>query len=426
MKKKTKIVATLGPATNTPYMLERLIRAGMDMARMNLSHGTLANHSRLIETIRNLNRQLGSNVSILIDLPGAKYRIGTITGGQAILKKGALITLTTENIVGDNHILPVNLPNLPRDAKPGDTVLLADGALQLRVEETTASEVKCRVVTGGVIETGKGVVIPGRHISEPYITISMRKDILFAAQQHPDYLALSFVSSAEDVRAVKEILQEANVTIPCISKIEREEAFRAFDKILAVSDAVMVARGDLGVEIPLEKVPIIQKEIIRKCNRAGKPVITATEMLESMITSARPTRAETTDVANAIFDGTDAVMLSGETAIGKFPVLTVKMMSKIAVEAEKTLPYEKMLIDRGNWIEPETGELISYNACLTARRLKAVAIVAYTQSGSTPPSIPVQAGCTGTGANTERRSIRPTGAKLGSNTGKTSDALFCG
>ncbi len=225
--------------------------------------------------------------------------------------------------------------------------------------------------------------MPGRHVSAPFITAAMKQDILFAIKQRPDYLALSFVSDAEDIHKVKKLLQENGADIPVVSKIERVEAVKNLDSILAVSDAIMVARGDLGVEMPLEKVPLVQKEIIRKCNRAGKPVITATEMLESMVNSNRPTRAETTDVANAIFDGTDAVMLSAETAIGKYPLAAVAMMARIAREAEKKLPYEQMLTERGSWIEPETDELISYNACHTARRLKAAAIVAYTQSGST-------------------------------------------
>jgi pyruvate kinase len=270
--------------------------------------------------------------------------------------------------------------------------------MSLKVVTSSGTEIKCRVMVGGLLETGKGVVIPKRHISAPFITESMQQDILFAVKQRPDYLALSFVSDAEDIDNVKALLRENNVDIPIVSKIEREEAVRNFDRILAASDAIMVARGDLGVEIPLEKVPMVQKEVIRKCNRAGKPVITATEMLESMVNSTRPTRAETTDVANAIFDGTDAVMLSAETAIGKHPVAAVTMMAKIALEAEKNLPYEQMLTERGNWIEPETDELISYNACHTARRLKAAAIVAYTQSGSTArrvsrfrPQVPILA-----------------------------------
>jgi len=397
-QRRTKIVATLGPATSSPRMIERLIRAGMDIARLNLSHGTLDEHARLIRIVRDLNQRMNKNISILADLPGPKYRIGIINGGKATLKNGGVVTLTTNQIEGDSQILPVNLLNFPKDIKTGDEILLADGALELKVTKIFDSQIVCRILVGGVIETGKGIVIPRRHISEPYLTPSMREDILFAANQHADFIALSFVSSVEDIENVKSILRKENPNIPLIAKIERVEAIRNFEYIMDLSDGVMIARGDLGVEIPLEKVPIVQKDLIHKFNLAGKPVITATEMLESMIDSERPTRAETTDVANAIFDGTDAIMLSGETAVGQYPVQTVQMMVKIAREAEKVLPYEQILNERGGWIEPETDELISYNACHTAHRLKAAAIVAYTQTGSTArrvsrfrPSVPILA-----------------------------------
>jgi pyruvate kinase len=397
-QRRTKIVATLGPATSSPKIIERLIRSGVDIVRMNLSHGSLEGHAKVIKIVRDLNRRMNKNVGILIDLPGPKYRIGKIREGKANLKNGDVITLTTKQIEGDSQILPVNLLNFPMDIKTGDKILLADGAIILRVLKIFDGKIVCRILTGGIIETRKGIVIPRRHISEPYITPSMREDILFAANQHADYIALSFVSSVDDVKNVKIILQKENPHIPLIAKIERVEAVRNFNNILDLSDGIMIARGDLGVEIPLEKVPIVQKDLIHRCNLAGKPVITATEMLESMINAARPTRAETTDVANAIFDGTDAVMLSGETAIGKYPVQTVKMMAKIAIEAEKIMPYEQILNERGSWIEPETDELISYSACHIAYRLKAAAIVAYTQTGSTArrvsrfrPSVPILA-----------------------------------
>ena len=397
-QRRTKIVATLGPATRSPKMIERLIRSGVDIVRMNLSHGSLEGHAELIRIVRELNQQMNKNIGILVDLPGPKYRIGKIKDGKATLKNGEVVSLTTKQIEGDSQILPVNLLNFPMDIKIGDEILLADGVLILRVLKISDSRIVCRILTGGIIETGKGIVIPRRHISEPYLTPSMREDILFAANQRADFIALSFVSSAEDVENVKNILRKGNPNIPLIAKIERVEAVRNFKNIVDLSDGIMIARGDLGVEIPLEKVPIVQKDLIHRCNLAGKPVITATEMLESMINTARPTRAEATDVANAIFDGTDAVMLSGETAIGKYPVQTVKMMAKIACETEKIMPYEQILNERGSWIEPETDELISYSACHIAYRLKAAAIVAYTQTGSTArrvsrfrPSVPILA-----------------------------------
>jgi pyruvate kinase len=258
--------------------------------------------------------------------------------------------------------------------------------------------VSARVTVGGLLKQGKGLVVPGRGISVPFISDKLRKDIDFSVGQRPDFLALSFVTDAENITDVRSILRYKGVEIPLIAKIERGEAVDNFGSILAASDGIMVARGDLGVELPLERVPLIQKELIARCNRAGKPVITATEMLESMISSLRPTRAETTDVANAIFDGTDAIMLSAETSIGRYPVQAVRMMSSIARAAEKELPYERSLAERRSWLERETDELISYSACQVANSLGAAAIVALTQSGSTAirvskyrPSVPILA-----------------------------------
>ncbi|MFC1967078.1 pyruvate kinase [Chloroflexota bacterium] len=382
-KRRTKIVCTIGPATGSASLIERLIRGGMNVARLNLSHGTPELHARYVQTVRRVSKRLKTPVAILIDLPGPKYRTGRLKDGQAILKKGARLTLTTEDIEGDASLVPVNLPGLPRDVKKGDNVLIDDGAMQLRVTSKSGGEVKCRVTVGGVLTEKRGLVVPGMRTSGPFITEPQREQILFSSRQQPDYLAISFVSSAEDVVSVKDILRENNTDIPVIAKIERVQAVRNFDAILAASDGIMVARGDLGVDIPLEKVPLLQKEFIRKCNRAGKPVITATQMLESMIKATRPTRAEVTDVANAIFDGSDATMLSGETSVGKHPVTAVKTMARIAHETEKKLPYDRWLAERGDWLERQTDELISYNSCHTADRLGARAIVAFTQSGGT-------------------------------------------
>ncbi|MBI4286445.1 MAG: pyruvate kinase [Chloroflexi bacterium] len=381
--RRTKIVATIGPATSSAASIGKLVRAGVDVVRLNLSHGTFAHHKSYVETIRTLSERLGINVAILMDLPGPKYRIGALKGGQVLLKKGSTVTLTTRPVEGTASLLPVNLPNLAQAVRTGDTLFLADGALQIRVESVGGDEVTCRVLIGGVLTPGRGLAVPGNRGFGPFLTDVLRENLLFAIQQQPDFLALSFVGNAEDVLSVKAILKEEKSDIPVIAKIERGDAVANFDRILAASDGVMVARGDLGVEIPLERVPLVQKEIIRKCNRAGKPVITATEMLESMVHSPRPTRAEATDVANAIFDGTDATMLSAETAIGQFPVQAVRMMARIAREAERRLPYEEMLTDRGKWHERQTDELISYNACYTAHSLGARAIVAFTESGST-------------------------------------------
>lgn len=383
MRKRTRIVCTLGPATASASVMGKLLRHGMNVARLNLAHGTREGHALAVRNVRSMARRLGMDIAVMMDLPGPKYRIGRLEGGSVTLHRGDRVTLTVKDIVGDETLLPVNLPGLPHDVRVGHTVLLDDGALRLKVLQKSADEVRCRVVVGGVLTGGRGLVVPGMPASGPFVTPALREQIAFCVQQQPAYLALSFVSSAADVTAVRDLLLEQGSSIPLVAKIERVQAVRVFDSILKVSDGIMVARGDLGVDIPLEKVPLVQKEIIGKCNAAGKPVITATQMLESMVNAARPTRAEVTDVANAIFDGTDAVMLSAETSIGRYPLAALKMMSRIAVETEKKLPFELMLAERSSWIERQTDELISYNACYTAAALGAKAIVAYTMSGST-------------------------------------------
>jgi pyruvate kinase len=381
--RRTKLVCTIGPATRSAAAIRALIRAGMNVARLNLSHGSLEEHSRYIQLIRQTGRSLGIEVAVLIDLPGPKYRTGKLKGGQAILKKGATVAFTSRQIEGDASLVAVNLPELYQDIKKGDTVLLDDGAMRLRVSGKEDGEVKCRVIVGGTLTENRGLVVPGMRHSGPYLIDALKEDLKFAIGQRPDYLALSFVSGREDIESVKGILREHNADIPIITKIERRQAVTDFDNILLASDGIMVARGDLGVDIPVEKVPVVQKEIIWKCNRAGKPVITATQMLESMVKAALPTRAEVTDVANAIFDGSDATMLSAETSIGDYPLESVKMMVKIARQAERRLPYEKLLRERSEWMERKTDELISYDACLTAQQLGAAVIVAFTQSGHT-------------------------------------------
>ncbi|MDY6843344.1 MAG: pyruvate kinase [Thermodesulfobacteriota bacterium] len=382
-KRRTKIVCTIGPATESTAMIERLIKAGMNVARLNLSHGEHQKHAQSIKIIRNISQRFGISVAILIDLPGPKYRTGKIKGGQVELRKGTNVVLTTRMIEGDATAVSVNIPNLPHDVKVGNTVLVDDGAIQLRVLKKEASEVICRVIIGGVLTEGRGLVVPGMHTSGPYITDTLKKHILFAITHNPDFIALSFVNNDNEITEVRKILVEHKASIPIIAKIERGEAVKKFDRIVTVSDGIMVARGDLGVDIPLEKVPLIQKELIKKCNQVNKPVITATQMLESMVTAARPTRAEVTDVANAVFDGSDATMLSAETSVGKYPVQAVAFMDKIIQETENKLAYGQLLAERGKWLEQTTEELISYSACHTAQSLGARAIVALTQSGST-------------------------------------------
>jgi pyruvate kinase len=398
LSRRTKIVCTIGPASSASSVIERLIQAGMNVARLNLSHGTPHEHAQVIATVRQVARRLAVPVAVLMDLPGPKYRTGPLQGGSVVLEEGGRIVLTTRPIIGDEHAVPVNLPTLPRDAKVGDRVLLDDGALQLQVEHVNGTDVVCRIIVGGTLTPGRGVVIPGMHTSGPFLTPQLSDYLDFTIAQEPEYLALSFVSQAQDVEQVRAHLHQRGAAIPIIAKIERGEAVKHLDAILRASDGVMVARGDLGVDIPLEQLPMVQKEIIRRSNALDKPVITATQMLESMVTAALPTRAEVTDVANAIFDGTDAVMLSAETSIGKHPVQAVTMMAKIASTTDGQLPHEQMLGERGAALGPQIDAAISYDACRTAFQLGAKAIVAFTHSGSTArrvskcrPSAPILA-----------------------------------
>jgi pyruvate kinase len=381
--RRTKIVCTIGPATSASAVVERLVRAGMNVARLNLSHGTPHEHAQVVATVRRVAQRLVMPVAVLIDLPGPKYRTGALKGGAVVLNKGARLVLTTRPGEGDAQKVPVNLPTLPRDVRVGDSVLLDDGAMQLKVERASRTEVVCRVIVGGTLTPGRAVVVPGMRTSGPFLTPQLREHLEFAIAQQPDYLALSFVSRAQDIEQVRALLQQRGADLPIIAKIERGHAISHLEEILQVSDGIMVARGDLGVDIPLEQLPMVQKDIIRRCNRLDKPVITATQMLESMVTAARPTRAEVTDVANAIFDGTDAVMLSAETSIGRHPVRAVAMMAKIASTTDGQLPHEQMLQERGRTLGPQIDAAISYDACRTAHHLGAKAIVAFTQSGST-------------------------------------------
>jgi len=334
--RKTKIVCTLGPATTDEPTLRRLVAAGMDVARINLSHGTHDEHRCRIKAVRAAAASEGKVVAVLGDLGGPKIRLGEVAG-QAELRAGERFVLTTRPVPGSSGAVSVNYPGLPSEVKPGETILLADGALELRVLDRTKTDVICEVVVGGVISSRKGVNLPATRLKISAVTEKDREDIAFAVREKLDYLAVSFVRRAQDVKDARAALEGHAASIPIISKIEKPEALSALVNIIDVSDGIMVARGDLGVEIPLERVPVVQKEIIRKTRMLGKPVITATQMLRSMTESPKPTRAETTDVANAIIDGTDAVMLSEETAVGKYPVEAVRTMHKIALEAETAM-----------------------------------------------------------------------------------------
>ena len=394
--RRTKIVCTLGPASSSPEVIQQLIEAGMNVARLNFSHGTQEEHARAMARIRENSDRMRRPVAILQDLQGLKIRLGTFPQGRARLESGAEFLITTREVEGTASLASTTYDRLPRDVKPGDRILIADGLVELQVLGTDADTVRCRVVVGGEIGDHKGMNLPGAAISASAMTAKDQDDLQFGIRQGVDYVAVSFVRGPSDVLEVKELINEAGKNVPVIAKLEKPEAIQRLDDILRVSDGVMVARGDLGVELPLEEVPLIQKEVIRRARDRAVPVITATQMLESMVEHPRPTRAEASDVANAIFDGTDAVMLSEETARGKYPVEAVRVMSRIAVQAEQGLPPLAMP-ERGSRA-PAFPDVISDAACRAAREVHARAIVAFTQSGFTArllskyrPDVPILA-----------------------------------
>ncbi|MBM3304926.1 MAG: pyruvate kinase [Candidatus Aminicenantes bacterium] len=396
---KTKIVCTVGPASRPPEILERLVRAGMDVARLNFSHGTQAEHGRTIAALRKIARGLGRPVAILQDLAGPKIRIGPIRDGPVILEPGAAFTLTARKVLGDARTVSINYPAMVADVRKGDTLLLSDGSLELEVVAADGRDIRCRVVIGGPLNSFKGINLPARTLRTPSLTAKDRDDLRFGLRNDVDYVAMSFVRSAGDIATVRRHMKRCGASAPVIAKIEKHEALDAMDAIVEAADGLMVARGDLGVETPLEKIPRVQKDLIRRSREAGKPVITATQMLRSMVDSPRPTRAEVTDVANAILDGTDAVMLSEETAVGKYPVESVAMMVRIAREAER-IP-STCDGPRPEGLEPVPGSLPGAVACAAARLaadVGAAAIVTFTRSGSTArlvsrcrPEVPILA-----------------------------------
>jgi pyruvate kinase len=379
--RKTKIIATLGPASSSAEQIRRLMDAGVDIFRLNFSHGANVEKGAVIDCIRQLSSRQEKAVAILADLQGPKIRTGRMENGAIPLRKGDTIDITTDEILGRPGLISTIYKALPSDVRPGSRILLDDGLIELKVQSVDGRVVHCTVVAGGVLKDLKGINLPGVDVSSPCLTEKDRRDLEFCLEKRVDFIALSFVRKSSDVEELKRIIYEHGQTTPVVAKIEKPEALRNFSAILKVADAVMVARGDLGVEIDAEKVPLLQKKIIRECNEAGKPVITATQMLESMILNPRPTRAETSDVANAILDGTDAVMLSGETASGAHPVEAVRTMAKIARDVERSelwrLPSGP--IAHSNNIAAAVAEA----ACHAAMSVKAKAIVAFSQSGST-------------------------------------------
>lgn len=395
----TKIVATVGPASSGESELHALMIAGADVFRLNFSHGELEEKAVLIERIRKLSRARQRAVAILGDLQGPKIRVGRLEGGSLQLFQGEEVWITSEELIGRENLIPTGYKELPNDVCPGDRILLDDGLLELRVEQVTPPRVGCRVVVGGLLKDRKGINLPGVAVSAPALTDKDRLDLDFCIEHGVDFVAL-FVRHARDIEELKELLRQRRSELGVIAKIEKPEAVENFDAILAVSDGIMVARGDLGVEINPEKVPLIQKQIIRKCNQAGKPVITATQMLESMVTNPRPTRAETSDVANAILDGTDAVMLSAETAAGKYPVEAVALMERVALDVESDPALREKVFTALPEIEGwrSLPEAISQAACRVAENLGAAAVLAFTQTGKTAalaskyrPRVPIYA-----------------------------------
>jgi pyruvate kinase len=381
--RRTKIIATIGPASDSPDIIRYFIQAGVEVFRLNFSHGDYNYHARVFQLIREISDSLKKPVAILQDLQGPKLRIGTLAQDKIVLSQGGEVTLKFGEKTDDSSIIPVRERELINSLRPQASVMLADGLIELKVVETREDGVLCRVINGGELESKKGINIPNITINVPSVTSKDLEDLQFGLKLGVDFIAVSFVRKAADVLQVKNILEAARVNIPVIAKIEKHEAVENLDDIVLASDGVMVARGDLGVEIPLEEVPIIQKEIIEKCNRLGKPVITATQMLDSMMRNPRPTRAEVTDVANAIFDGTDAIMLSGETAIGKYPKESVLTMAKIAEYTESQLKYNEILRRRAEFSTNSPTDAIGYATCEIAQRLGAKAIITSTQSGYT-------------------------------------------
>jgi pyruvate kinase len=378
MTKRTKIIATIGPASSSPAVIAKLIRAGMDAARLNFSHGDWSDHTIRIRHIRQEAEKAGKQIAIIQDLQGPKLRVGVMENDAVPLRRGDRVTVTTKKIMGTGSLFSVSYSRLTRDLRAGDRILLDDGRLELKVEKKSAAGLACKVVRGGVLRSHKGVNLPGAKLSLPSLSSKDKADLRFGIARGVDYIALSFVRSARDISATRLFLKAHGADIPIIAKIEKPEAIHNLDDIIAAADGIMVARGDLGVEMSPEQVPLLQKRIITACNRAEKPVITATQMLESMIENPQPTRAEASDVANAILDGTDCVMLSGETAMGKYPVQSVEVMARFAAQAETSLtPWPPDVHISG----PD--ESVAHAACRAAEEQHAQAIVPFTQSGST-------------------------------------------
>ena len=382
--RKTKIACTLGPATNDVEIMKQLIQNGMDAARINFSHGTYETHAETIAKLKQAREELNAPIPLILDTKGPEIRVKTFKEDKVRLEEDATFTLTTREVEGDVNIVSVTYADLPKDVHRGSRILIDDGLIELKVEDITETDVVCKVINGGVVKSRKGVNLPGVEVNLPSLMEKDIEDLKFGVENGFDIVAASFIRSAEDVLKIRRVLEEnGGGQMHIISKIENQQGVENIDKILEASDGIMVARGDLGVEIPPEEVPLVQKILIAKANRIGKPVITATQMLESMVHSPRPTRAEANDVANAIFDGSDAIMLSGETAAGAYPLEAVATMARIALKAESAVDYAAKLANTTEPARVNITNAISMAACATAAELKTAAITTVTKSGFT-------------------------------------------
>lgn len=400
IERRTKIVCTIGPSTNSKEKIEELIRSGMNVARLNFSHGTHEDHKKVIENIRAVAGKLKYSLPILMDLQGPKIRVGRMKDDAQVINAGDYVTLTPDDVVGTSEIIPIDYDHLVDDAEEGNTILMDDGLLELKIVKKAADEIKARVVVGGLLKSRKGVNLPNVKISISAMTEKDYEDLDFGLEQGVDLVALSFVRTARDVQNLISLIRAKGSNAGVIAKIEKPEAVDVIDEIIEESDGIMVARGDLGIEIASEKVPLIQKMIINKCRNVGKPVITATQMLESMIHNPRATRAESSDVANAVLDGTDAVMLSGETASGKYPIEAVKVMGRIcrSVEIHNESLYPNLTFHKPEWKEKQVIESLSYSCVKMAEYVDAKIIATITHSGTTArriakyrPGVPIVA-----------------------------------
>ena len=381
--RKTKIICTIGPASESEEMIRKLCKAGMNVARLNFSHGTHEDHKNRVETIKKVRKELDLPIAIMLDTKGPEYRIGVFENHKVELKEGEKFIFTTEDIIGDSTRVSVSYKDLAKELNKGDTILVNNGLIDLKVVNTTADEIECEVVIGGELSDRKSMAFPGKYIHQKYLSDKDKEDLLFAIENDIDFVACSFVSVKQDLADVHEFLDaNGGSDISLIAKIENQSGYDNIEEISELCSGIMVARGDMGVEIPFERLPAIQKDLITKCRMLGKRVITATEMLESMINNPRPTRAEASDVANAVYDGTSAIMLSGETAAGHYPIQAVATMAKIAETTEGNINYKKRFYTSDFYIKNEP-DAISHATCGMAIDINAKAIVACTISGMT-------------------------------------------